>query len=45
MEGTNTNVEDYYVDDKKAVQETIQQCIPIRIATADMKLDIKPFFL
>ena len=44
MEGTNTNVEDYYVDDKKAVQETIQQCIPICIATSDIKLDIKPFF-
>ena len=48
MEGTSTNVEDYS-DDKTAVQETIQQSIPLRIATSNIKIkleceDIKPFF-
>ena len=45
MEGTSANVQDQ--DDKTTVQETIQQSIPLRIATSDIKLeceDIKPFF-
>ena len=46
MEVTSSNVEDYS-DDKRAVQETIQQSIPLPIATSDIKLeceDIEPFF-
>lgn len=41
MEGTSTNVEDYYIGDKESIQETTQQCIPLCIATSDIKLECK----